>query len=44
MEYFAGHDVHHAVYTHAYDPSGTKLLVGGGPLPYGLKGSYLAMW
>ena len=44
MEYFAGHDIKHAVYTHSYDPSHTKLLVAGGPLPYGLKGSYIALW
>lgn len=33
-----------ALYTHAFDPSGTKLFVGGGPLMVGLKGAYAAFW
>jgi len=33
-----------AVYTHCYDPSGTKLFTAGGPLPAGLWGNYAALW
>lgn len=43
-EYFAESGVEHAVYTHAWDPSGTRLFVGGGPLAFGLRGGYLALW
>lgn len=33
-----------AVYTHCYDPSGTKLFVAGGPLCSGLHGNYAGLW
>ena len=38
------HDLRHAVYTHKYNPSKTKLFVAGGPLPLGLYGNYAAFW
>eukprot|EP00271_Cylindrocystis_brebissonii_P018422 TRINITY_DN519_c2_g1_i1.p1 TRINITY_DN519_c2_g1~~TRINITY_DN519_c2_g1_i1.p1 ORF type:complete len:406 (+),score=43.06 TRINITY_DN519_c2_g1_i1:493-1710(+) len=41
---FQGQRIQHAVYAHEYDVTGTKLLAGGGPLPFGLKGCYLAIW
>mmetsp|Transcript_3572 Transcript_3572/g.5431 ORF Transcript_3572/g.5431 Transcript_3572/m.5431 type:complete len:442 (+) Transcript_3572:294-1619(+) len=34
----------HAVYAHAYSPGGTRLLTAGGPLAYGFRGCYLAVW
>mmetsp|Transcript_10235 Transcript_10235/g.16770 ORF Transcript_10235/g.16770 Transcript_10235/m.16770 type:complete len:459 (+) Transcript_10235:133-1509(+) len=37
-------DTENAVYTHAYDPTGTRLLVAGGPLIYGSSGFYCAVW
>jgi len=43
-EHFAGTSVCSASYTHAWDPSGTRLFVGGGPLPYGLRGCYMGIW
>eukprot|EP00897_Mesotaenium_endlicherianum_P003484 jgi/Mesen1/3163/ME000184S02227 len=43
-EYFMGQEVRHAVYAHEYDASGTRLLVAGGPLPFGLKGCYVSVW
>lgn len=43
-ECFPGWPVRHAVYTHAYDFSGTRLLIGGGPLAFGLKGCYVGLW
>mmetsp|Transcript_6098 Transcript_6098/g.13908 ORF Transcript_6098/g.13908 Transcript_6098/m.13908 type:complete len:213 (+) Transcript_6098:680-1318(+) len=42
--YFLDVPTPNAVYTHAYDPSSTKLFVAGGPLPFGLCGSYSALW
>ncbi len=33
-----------AVYAQAWDPSGRRLVTGGGPLAIGLKGSYAALW
>ena len=33
-----------AVYSHCYDDSGTKIFVGGGPLPAGLWGNYGGLW
>eukprot|EP00270_Netrium_digitus_P010863 TRINITY_DN3393_c0_g1_i1.p1 TRINITY_DN3393_c0_g1~~TRINITY_DN3393_c0_g1_i1.p1 ORF type:complete len:381 (+),score=20.54 TRINITY_DN3393_c0_g1_i1:161-1303(+) len=44
LDHFSGQRIQHAVYAHQYDYTGTRLLVGGGPLPYGLKGCYLAVW
>ena len=43
-EYFAGQRVRHACYTHAWDPSGTRLFAGGGPLAFGLTGGYMGLW
>ncbi|GAQ78720.1 Notchless-like WD40 repeat-containing protein [Klebsormidium nitens] len=43
-QHFRGQNVKHAIYSHAYDPSGTKMLVAGGPLPFGLRGNYLGVW
>jgi len=37
-------DVRHAAYTLAFDPSGTRLFVGGGPLELGLMGAYAGIW
>jgi len=34
----------HAVMTHCFDPSGTRLFVGGGPVSSGRKGAYAAIW
>jgi len=34
----------HACYAHAWDVTGTRLLVAGGPLAYGLKGCYVGVW
>mmetsp|Transcript_5041 Transcript_5041/g.18147 ORF Transcript_5041/g.18147 Transcript_5041/m.18147 type:complete len:375 (-) Transcript_5041:37-1161(-) len=42
--YFLGQEAPNAVYTHCYDPTRTKLFVGGGPLAFGLSGSYAAIW
>lgn len=42
--HFAGQSIHQAVYAHDWDMSGTKLLVAGGPLPFGLRGCYVAIW
>ena len=42
--HFEGLDMRHTVYTHCYDPTYTKLFVGGGPLPVGLCGCYAAVW
>jgi len=42
--HFASVFVPNAVYTHCYDPSGTKIFAGGGPLMLGLKGAYAAVW
>lgn len=33
-----------AVYTHCYDPTGTKLFAAGGPLSLVLYGNYAALW
>eukprot|EP01137_Pigoraptor_chileana_P036896 Opistho-2@33204 len=38
MNHFQGVPIYNAVYTHAYNESGTKLFVGGGPLQLGLCG------
>ncbi len=39
-----GQPVFNACYAHAWDPTCTKLLCVGGPLAYGLRGSYMALW
>lgn len=33
-----------AIYTHCYDPTGTKLFAAGGPLSLILYGNYVALW
>lgn len=33
-----------AIYTHCYDPTGTKLFAAGGPLSLVLYGNYAALW
>ena len=43
-EHFWDHDTPNTVYTHCFDPTHTRLFVGGGPLPFGLCGSYAAVW
>lgn len=40
----ASSSMEHAIYAHAYDGSGTKLLAAGGPLPCTLRGCYVAVW
>lgn len=42
--HFRGLAIPHAAYTHCFDPTGLRLFVGGGPLSFGLKGSYAALW
>jgi hypothetical protein len=32
------------VYTHCWDPTGTRLFMGGGPLAVGLSGCSLSVW
>lgn len=43
-EHFRNASIANAVYTHCYDSSGTRLFTGGGPLQFGLCGSYAAVW
>jgi WD repeat-containing protein 40A len=33
-----------AIYTHAYNPSGTRLFAAGGPLQLSLSGSFAGLW
>mmetsp|Transcript_51764 Transcript_51764/g.128807 ORF Transcript_51764/g.128807 Transcript_51764/m.128807 type:complete len:449 (-) Transcript_51764:216-1562(-) len=42
--HFWDQETPNTVYTHCYDPTRTRLFVGGGPLPFGLCGSYAAIW
>ncbi|KAL6054059.1 DDB1- and CUL4-associated factor 12 [Balamuthia mandrillaris] len=42
--HFSGLQLYHAIYTHCYDPTKTKIFIGGGPIMHGLKGSYAAIW
>ena len=48
LEHFATSEdwfaARNACYAHAWDASGTRLLVTGGPLAYGLKGCYVGVW
>ena len=44
LNHFSAADVLHACYAHAWDPTGTRLMVAGGPLAYGLRGCYLGVW
>jgi len=43
-DFFIGHEYPNAIYTHCYDPAGTRLFTAGGPLPAGLYGNYAALW
>eukprot|EP00164_Ancoracysta_twista_P011241 GFYU01017268.1.p1 GENE.GFYU01017268.1~~GFYU01017268.1.p1 ORF type:complete len:437 (-),score=-14.21 GFYU01017268.1:70-1380(-) len=42
--HFMGMQFPNAVYTHCYDPTRSRLFAAGGPLPFGLGGSYAAVW
>ncbi|EIE19636.1 WD40 repeat-like protein [Coccomyxa subellipsoidea C-169] len=44
LEHFSGEQVFNACYSHAWDPTRTRLAAVGGPLAYGLRGSYMAVW
>ena len=43
-DHFTGMRIWNACYAHAWDPSKTKLFTCGGPLAFGLIGSYMALW
>jgi len=43
-DFFVGNEYPNAIYTHCYDPAGTRLFTAGGPLPAGLYGNYAALW
>ncbi|ELT97249.1 hypothetical protein CAPTEDRAFT_101926 [Capitella teleta] len=43
-EIFHDTDYPNAVYTHCFDPSGTRMFSAGGPLPVGLWGNYGGLW
>jgi len=44
QNHFNSISIPNAIYTHSFDPSGTRLFVGGGPLMIGLKGCYAGIW
>ncbi len=44
LTYATPSDRNHAIYSHCYDPSGTKILTVGGPLTVGLHGHYASVW
>jgi hypothetical protein len=44
LPYAFNTDNYHAIYSHSYDPTGTKLLTAGGPLTVNLYGHYVAVW
>ena len=44
LSYANSLDNMHAIYSHCYDPSGTKILTVGGPLSVGLHGHYVSVW
>ncbi|RNA40947.1 DDB1- and CUL4-associated factor 12 [Brachionus plicatilis] len=44
LSYTNGTDNSHAIYSHSYDPTGTKLLTVGGPLTINLYGHYAGIW
>lgn len=44
QDHFSDSPVLNACYAHAWDASGTRLLVAGGPLAYGLRGCYVGVW
>lgn len=43
-DFFSNDDICHACYAHAWDESGNRLFACGGPLSFGLKGRYVAIW
>jgi hypothetical protein len=43
-EHFPGQEIRNAVYAHAWDASRSRLFACGGPLAFGLKGCYMAIW
>jgi len=43
-EHFVQSHISNACYAHAWDATSTRLFVAGGPLAYGLRGCYMAMW
>ena len=43
-EHFEGTDIRNACYAHAWDPTGSRLFAAGGPLAFGLRGCYMALW
>lgn len=44
LNYFGGVEVRQACYAHAWDPTGRRVFACGGPLSFGLKGGYMALW
>ncbi|KAL0027315.1 hypothetical protein WJX77_012210 [Trebouxia sp. C0004] len=44
LDHFTGMQIWNACYAHAWDPSKTKLFTCGGPLAFGLIGTYMALW
>jgi WD repeat-containing protein 40A len=44
IPYGLNNDNSHAIYSHSYDPSGTKMLTAGGPLTVNLYGHYASIW
>lgn len=44
IEVFRNQNYNPAIYTHCYDPSGTRLFAAGGPLPSSLYGNYAGLW
>lgn len=44
LPYIYNTDATHAIYSHSYDPSGTKLLTVGGPLTVNFFGHYAGIW
>ncbi|BDA46679.1 DDB1- and CUL4-associated factor 12 [Coccomyxa sp. Obi] len=44
LEHFSHEQVFNACYSHAWDPSQTRLAAVGGPLAYGLRGTYMSVW
>tara|TARA_B100001142_G_scaffold321095_2_gene367224 strand:+ start:49 stop:357 length:309 start_codon:yes stop_codon:yes gene_type:complete len=45
LEYFQHEQTPaNACYAHEWDSTGTRLLVAGGPLAFGLRGCYLGVW
>ena len=43
-DHFHGQLLPHACYAHAWDASGSRLFSCGGPLAFGLRGCYMALW